>query len=49
MVEHDVALWNGNDTSLSTPTTTQYMGAAGQIAAAGRRRRSGLRLRSWMD
>jgi hypothetical protein len=26
MVAHDVALWNGNDTSLSTPTTTQYMG-----------------------
>ena len=24
MVEHDVALWNGNDTSLATPTTTQY-------------------------
>ena len=35
MVAHDVALWNGNDTSLSTPTTTQYMGAIGQIAAAG--------------
>ena len=35
MVAHDVALWNGNDTSLSTPTTTQYMGAAAQIA--GRR------------
>ncbi len=35
MVAHDVALWNGNDTSLSTPTTTQYMGAVGQIAAAG--------------
>src|SRR5258706_1194281 len=32
---HDVALWNGNDTSLSTPTTTQYFGAAGQIAAGG--------------
>jgi hypothetical protein len=30
---HDVALWNGNDTSLSAPTTTQYFGAAGQIAA----------------
>ena len=24
---HDVALWNGNDTSLSTPTTAQYFGA----------------------
>src|SRR5580700_11652615 len=32
---HDVALWNGNDTSLSAPTTTQYFGAAGQIAGAG--------------
>jgi hypothetical protein len=32
---HDVALWNGNDTSLSAPTTTQYFGAAGQIAAGG--------------
>ena len=32
---HDVALWNGTDTSLSTPTTTQYFGAAAQIAAGG--------------
>jgi len=32
---HDVALWNGNDTSLSTPTTLQYMGAIGQIEAGG--------------
>ena len=32
---HDVALWNGNDTSLSTPTTLQYMGAIGQIVAGG--------------
>jgi hypothetical protein len=32
---HDVALWNGTDTSLSTPTTTQYFGAAGQIAGGG--------------
>jgi hypothetical protein len=32
---HDVALWNGNDTSLSTPTTTQYFGAIGQIVAGG--------------
>ena len=23
---HDVALWNGNDTSLSSPTTPQYFG-----------------------
>jgi len=30
---HDVALWNGNDTSLSTPTTAQYFGAIGQIEA----------------
>ncbi len=35
MRTHDVALWNGSDTSLSTPTTTQYMGAAAQIAAGG--------------
>jgi hypothetical protein len=33
MVTHDVALWNGNDTSLSTPATVQYMGCAAQIAA----------------
>ncbi len=32
---HDVALWNGTDTSLSTPTTAQYYGAASQIAAGG--------------
>jgi hypothetical protein len=32
---HDVALWNGNDTSLSAPTTTQYFGAIGQIEAGG--------------
>ncbi len=32
---HDVALWNGNDTSLSTPTTFQYFGAIGQIEAGG--------------
>jgi hypothetical protein len=30
---HDVALWNGTDTSLSTPTTTQYFGVGAQIAA----------------
>jgi hypothetical protein len=35
MVSHDVALWNGNDTSLATPTTTQYMGVTAQIGAAG--------------
>jgi hypothetical protein len=32
---HSVALWNGTDTSLSTPTTTQYFGVSGQIAAGG--------------
>ncbi len=32
---HDVSLWNGNDTSLSTPTTSQYFGVCGQIAAGG--------------
>jgi hypothetical protein len=32
---HDIALWNGTDTSLSAPTTAQYFGAAGQIAAGG--------------
>ena len=32
---HDVALWNGTDTSLSAPTTTQYFGAIGQIEAGG--------------
>src|SRR5579883_2536168 len=35
MRTHDNALWNGNDTSLSAPTTTEYYGAAGQIAAGG--------------
>jgi len=35
MRTHDVALWSGNDTSLATPTTMQYFGAAGQIAAGG--------------
>jgi len=35
MRTHDVALWNGNDTSLATPTTPQYYGAAAQIAAGG--------------
>jgi len=32
---HDVALWNGNDTSLSAPTTAQYFGVIGQIQAGG--------------
>jgi hypothetical protein len=32
---HDVALWNGSDTSLSSPTTLQYFGVIGQIAAGG--------------
>jgi hypothetical protein len=32
---HDVALWNGTDTSLSSPTTTQYFGAGAQIAGGG--------------
>src|ERR1700722_6370384 len=41
MRTHDVALWNGNDTSLSTPTTTQYYGVATQIAAGGNTTRIG--------
>ncbi|MBS1822554.1 MAG: hypothetical protein JST61_11370 [Acidobacteria bacterium] len=32
---HDIALWNGTDTSLSSPTTAQYYGAGAQIAAGG--------------
>jgi hypothetical protein len=32
---HDVALWNGTDTSFSTPTTAQYFGAVGQIVSGG--------------
>ena len=35
MRTHDVALWNGTDTSLSAPTTSQYYGVAGQITAGG--------------
>lgn len=31
---HDTALWNGNDTSLVLPTTTQYFGISGQISTA---------------
>jgi hypothetical protein len=32
---HDIALWNGTDTSLSSPTTAQYVGAITQIAQGG--------------
>lgn len=32
---HDVALWNGNDTSLSNPTTPQYYGVCAQINDGG--------------
>jgi hypothetical protein len=32
---HDVALWNGNDTSLTAPTTAQYYGVAAQITGGG--------------
>jgi hypothetical protein len=35
MRTHDVALWNGNDTSLAEPETAQYYGAAGQITDGG--------------
>ncbi len=35
MRTHDVSLWNGTDTSLSSPTTVQYFGAIGQIEAGG--------------
>src|SRR3954452_15455289 len=35
MRTHDKALWNGTDTSMSAPTTTQYYGAAGQITDGG--------------
>jgi hypothetical protein len=35
MRTHDVALWNGNDTSLAAPTTPQYFGVIGQIEAGG--------------
>jgi len=34
MRTHDVALWNGTDTSLSAPTTSQYFGVIGQIEGA---------------
>src|SRR6202451_2960065 len=32
---HDVALWNGTATSLSSPATLQYFGVIGQIVAGG--------------
>ncbi|HCT62398.1 MULTISPECIES: hypothetical protein [Acidobacterium] len=35
MHSHDIALWNGSDTSLTTPTTAQYYGVSQQIAAGG--------------
>jgi len=35
MRTHDAALWNGNDTSFSSPTTLQYFGVIGQIEAGG--------------
>ena len=35
MRTHDVALWNGSDTSLSAPTTPQYFGVVSQIEAGG--------------
>jgi hypothetical protein len=35
MRTHDVSLWSGTDTSLSTPTTLQYFGAIEQIEAGG--------------
>jgi len=35
MRTHDVALWNGDDTSLSSPTTLQYYGVTSQITAGG--------------
>jgi hypothetical protein len=34
MRTHDIALWNGTDTSLSASTTPQYFGVIGQIAGA---------------
>ena len=32
---HDVALWNGTDTSMSSPTTAEYFGATAQIVGGG--------------
>lgn len=33
--KHDQALWNGNDTSFSSPTSLEYYGVLGQISDAG--------------
>jgi hypothetical protein len=33
--KHDQALWNGNDTSFTTPTTNEYFGVLAQLTAAG--------------
>ncbi len=35
MRTHDISLWQGADTSLSTPTAFDYYGAIGQITAGG--------------
>jgi len=35
MRTHDVNLWNGADTSLTSPTKPEYYGVAGQIATGG--------------
>jgi hypothetical protein len=35
MRTHDVALWNGADTSLTAPTKAEYYGVAGQITTGG--------------
>jgi hypothetical protein len=32
--QHDLKLWNGNDTDLVVPTSTQYFGLSGQISSA---------------
>ena len=32
--QHDLKLWNGSDTDLVVPTTTQYFGISGQITSA---------------
>ena len=46
MVTHDIALWNGSDTSLASPTTTQYMGV---INADCGRRPNGFHRRAQLD
>ncbi len=46
---HDVALWNGSDTSLSTPTTSQYFGVIGQIEAGGNTTTIAPRRASWTE